>query len=73
MEKNDARVPASGYVDDRFLAANTPISRVWFQHARLRGEGPPSYKFGKRVLYKWTEVIAWLDTHAAANRTGGAS
>ena len=54
-------LPESGLVDDHFLGEHTPHSRSWYQHARLNGEGPPSYKLGKRTVYKWTEVVAWLE------------
>jgi predicted DNA-binding transcriptional regulator AlpA len=26
------------------------------------GEGPPRYKVGKRVLYKRSEVLAWMES-----------
>jgi predicted DNA-binding transcriptional regulator AlpA len=52
---------APEYVDDRELAARTPISRVTWQTWRARGSGPPYYQIGRRRLYKWAEVMAWLD------------
>ena len=30
--------------------------RYW----RWRGEGPPSFKIGRRVLYDRTELLAWV-------------
>lgn len=42
--------------------------RYW----RWRGEGPPSFKIGRRVLYDRDELKAWIDAqkrngHAAQN------
>ena len=28
---------------------------------RYKGVGPRSYRVGKHLLYRWTEVLAWLD------------
>ncbi|HEY3807248.1 MAG TPA: hypothetical protein VGL61_31825 [Kofleriaceae bacterium] len=49
------------YVDDRYLAAHTPISRSQWQLSRRAGGGPPFMKVGRRCLYKWSDVVAWLD------------
>ena len=68
----EAVAPASDWVDDRDLAAEggrlTPLSRVWWQQLRARGEGPRYYRVGgRRILYRWSEVQAWL----AARPMGG--
>lgn len=63
--------PASGFVDDRFLAEHTPYGRSWWQHLRARGEGPATYRIsGRRLVYRWHEVLAWLESQAV--RIGGA-
>lgn len=50
------------YVDDRQLAARTSISRDTWRQWRSRGKGPPYLLVGRRCLYKWAEVEAWLET-----------
>jgi hypothetical protein len=70
LETPTADVPASGFVDDKFLAAHTPFSRSWYQHARLIAEGPPHYKAGKKTVYRWTEVLTWLEAHVVASKVG---
>ena len=30
---------------------------------RHRGEGPPYVRFGNRVLYRGTDLNAWIDSH----------
>jgi crotonobetainyl-CoA:carnitine CoA-transferase CaiB-like acyl-CoA transferase len=54
---------SSEYVDDRDLAARTPLSRVTWQTMRARRAGPPFYKIGRRCFYKWLEVQQWLEEH----------
>lgn len=28
---------------------------------RHRGEGPPGYRVGRHVRYRWSDIQAWLD------------
>lgn len=28
---------------------------------RHRGEGPPGYRVGRHVRYRWTDIQAWLE------------
>ena len=57
------------FVDDRELAKRTPYSRVSWQQFRRDGKGPRYYQpSGRRVLYNWAEVVAWIESAA----TGGA-
>jgi hypothetical protein len=35
---------------------------------RQRGDGPPYYRpGGKKVLYRWSDVLKWLETTKASN------
>lgn len=49
------------YVDDRDLERLTPIKRVTWQLYRARGTGPKFYRVGRRCVYRWAEVRAWLE------------
>jgi predicted DNA-binding transcriptional regulator AlpA len=43
---------------------------------RARGDGPPAYRSGRRLLFDETEVIEWLKSqrdNAARRATGGAA
>lgn len=51
------------YVDDRQLASRTSIAIATWQTWRSRGRGPAYYKVGRRCLYKWAEVLQWLEAH----------
>jgi hypothetical protein len=59
------------YVDDRELAHRTPIRRITWQTWRRQGAGPPFYKVGRRCVYRWTEVVAWLESHRVGGTTSG--
>lgn len=62
-----AAAPARVYVDDRDLAVMTPISRAQWRAWRAAKEGPPWRKVGRRVVYRWSEVEAWLEARTVAN------
>jgi hypothetical protein len=57
------------YVDDRELERRTPIRRITWQTWRRQGVGPPYYRARRRCVYRWVEVVAWLESH----RVGGAA
>lgn len=61
-------LPASGIVDDDFLGKHTPHSRSWYQKARLIGEGPPNYALGRKRVYRWAEVLEWLENQLALTK-----
>lgn len=62
-EATAAPIAVPDYVDDRILAARTPISRVQWQVMRRGNKGPAFYRIGRRCLYRWAEVVAWLESH----------
>ena len=41
--------------------------RYW----RANGEGPPSFKMGRRVVYRRSEVEKWIAEQEAATLRGG--
>ena len=59
----------SEYWTESYTAGYLGLARITAQTRRLRGKDwPPSYKFGKRVMYRASEVRAW----AESKRIGGA-
>jgi hypothetical protein len=34
-----------------------------------RGDGPPYHKFGRTVLYRWSEVLAWAEARLSPPMT----
>jgi hypothetical protein len=43
-------------------ATGNAIPRRRLQQLRQCGGGPPFLKIGRRVLYDWSDVQAWLDS-----------
>lgn len=57
---------------DRIMTASevadyvrTPESNLRYWRHRHRGEGPRSFKIGRRVVYYESDVDAWLDAQYA--------
>ena len=55
------------FVDEAELARRLPIERSTWQQWRARSDsgesgetGPPYFKVGRRVIYRWSEVEAWV-------------
>lgn len=65
MQHDSAPTPNREYVDDRDLSRLTPISRSQWQLYRQHGEGPPFRRIGRRCVYRWADVVAWLDARPA--------
>lgn len=49
------------YLDDRDLFELTTMSRAFWAKLRVTGGGPPYLRVGRRVVYRWADVAAWLD------------
>ena len=45
-----------------YIRRSTGTLRYW----RHQGEGPPSFKLGRRVLYDRAEVEAWIESAKAS-------
>lgn len=62
------------YVDDRTLEIETDgvLKRPTLQKWRRTGQGPATYKIGRRVYYRLDEVIAWIEAHRVATTVAGA-
>ena len=43
------------------LAAYLTIPVQTIYQWRHRGEGPPGYRVGRHVRYRWTDIQRWLD------------
>lgn len=55
------------WITDIELHDRTGLGLQWLRVARMRDSGPPFKRFGRRVLYHWPVVEAWL----AAQPGGG--
>lgn len=62
-----ATVEIEPYITELELATRTTLSRAQLRFLRGRGEGPPFYKLGRRVVYLWTECRAWIDAQRVSS------
>lgn len=61
----------NNHICTKGLARYTGLSASFFEKGRVYGYGPPYRKLRGRVLYKKSEVDAWLEAHRA-DPEGGA-
>lgn len=55
------RKPAYG--TEAQVADYLGLARITAQMRRLKGrDWPPAYKFGRRVMYRWSEVEMWAQS-----------
>lgn len=52
------------FITDVELAKLTRTAVQTWRKKRLQGTGPTYHKIGRRVLYKRTDVDAWIDERA---------
>lgn len=51
------------YGSEQEIADYLGVARITAQTRRLKGrDWPPAYKFGKKVMYRWSEVEAWAES-----------
>ena len=50
------------------IAEITRLSVSTLRYYRLRGEGPPTFKVGRRVVARERDVRAWLEERRATDR-----
>lgn len=55
------------------VAAQLRRSPETVRYWRHIGYGPPSFKIGRRVLYRREDVQRWLDDEFARQNSGGAA
>lgn len=48
------------FIDTQRLSGLTGIAASTWNKKRLSGDGPAFIKAGRRVLYRWSDVEAWL-------------
>jgi hypothetical protein len=51
-----------GYFETAAAAAFTDLSPAYLRLLRSRGEGPPYYRLGRRVVYKREDLTEWVES-----------
>jgi hypothetical protein len=49
-------------------SAGFPISPKTLATMASRGGGPPYHKFGRAVLYRWSDALAWAQSRLSPPR-----
>jgi hypothetical protein len=62
--------------DDELMGADEladwlRVSRQWVYAGRIRNFGPPYISWGKRILYRKRDVIAWLESRTHRHQEVG--
>jgi len=55
-------------VATHLTAIGFPISKATLESMATRGGGPPHYKWGKYPVYRWREVLAWVEERLGNSR-----
>jgi len=71
MAKREEESVMEAYLTTQEVAARfrTPIETV--RYWRQQGQGPASFKVGRRVLYRREDVERWANERYAATSRGG--
>ncbi len=56
MEQRETLVPLGPVLD------YTGLTPSGFYSMRHRGAGPPAYRIGKKLMFRWSDVEAWVET-----------
>ena len=65
----DSDTATADYLSSADLQRMTGIPVSTWRYWVLTGEGPSSFKLGKRRLWRRSEVLAWIDAQEAATGT----
>ncbi len=63
MPPNQARSERDAVATPNEVAAFLKQSTAALAQDRYRGTGPKFIKHGRRVLYRWSDVLAYLDAN----------
>ena len=56
-----AQFPLDAYVATIEAHNRSSVSVKSFEKMRARGQGPKWKRVGRRVLYRWGDVVAWIE------------
>ena len=53
----------SEYLSPAQVARRSPFTVKALERLRHLGRGPRWYRCGRRIVYKWSDVVAWIEQH----------
>jgi len=64
--------PEAMFTRDKGAAALSdlgyPVTKTTLATLASRADGPLYRRFGKRVLYRWSDLVAWAEARCTASR-----
>ena len=61
-ERSSSEAPAPlDYLSPADVAKRTPFTVKALEVKRHKGEGPKWHACGRRIIYKWSDVVAWIE------------
>jgi hypothetical protein len=60
-------VPNPIFADTRTAAGHTGMTVEYLERARAQGIGPKFHRVGRRVVYKISDVVEWIESGRAAD------
>ena len=68
MQRNPDSLLTRDAVPTALAEIGYPTSTASLATMATRGGGPPFRKFGRRVLYRWGDLLAWAEDRCSAPR-----
>lgn len=53
------------YLSPAEVAKRTPFTVKALEVKRHKGEGPKWHACGRRIVYKWSDIVAWIEGESA--------
>lgn len=64
LRREFAEAALEEFLTRRVVAPGIGYSQSYLELRATKGGGPPFYKRGRRVLYKKSDVLAWLEANS---------
>lgn len=61
--------PGEALFGQSVIAPVLDMSEQWCERARFCGGGPKFIKLGRSVVYRKSDVVAWINSHATVSST----
>ena len=62
-------LPTQLYTQDQ-LSPILGLSLAWFERCRWSGTGPKFVKLGRKVVYRGSDILEWMDNQTRTSTSG---
>lgn len=60
-KSRDWRPSPNDYLSAAEVAERTPFTAKALETKRHKGQGPKWHACGRRIVYRWSDVVAWIE------------